>query len=133
MTLLGLEFSTDIPQRELHAYSSCHTGSDVPVCEEIVRIWRRVEGSAKIVDLKNAYLQIHVAKEFRKYQLVYYYNHTYCLTRIGFGLCIAPRIISLILKEILSRDIKIKYGTSACMDDILVNENIVSADYLMQH
>ncbi|KAI0978009.1 hypothetical protein GJ496_000443 [Pomphorhynchus laevis] len=63
--------------RELNAYLSSHIGSHALVYEKIIRIWRRVEGPAKIVDLKNAYLQIHVAKEFWKYQLVNYNNQTY--------------------------------------------------------
>ena len=49
----------------------CHTGSDIiDVCDEKMRKWRRLEGGTAIVDLKSAYLQLHVAKELWQYQLI---------------------------------------------------------------
>ena len=50
--------------RELNRFVACHTGSDIiDVCDEKMRKWRRLEGGTAIVDLKSAYLQLHVAKE----------------------------------------------------------------------
>ena len=49
--------------RELNRFVACHTGSDIiDVCDEKMRKWRRLEGGTAIVDLKSAYLQLHVAK-----------------------------------------------------------------------
>ena len=53
--------------------------------------------------LKSAYLQLRVSEKLWKYQLVRYKDKTYCLTRLGFGLNSAPKIMSMVLKEILGR------------------------------
>ena len=73
---------------------ACHIGSDIiDVCDEKMRKWRRLEGGTAIMDLKSAYLQLHVAKELWQYQLVSYKGKIYCLTWLGFGLNVAPKII----------------------------------------
>lgn len=120
--------------RELNNYVECHTGDDMTdVCSETLREWRQVEGETTLVDLKSAYLQIRVSKELWKYQLVKYKDRMYCLTRLGFGLNSAPRIMSKILKTVLSKSKKIKAATSSYIDDILVNESQVTAKELIQH
>ena len=49
---------------ELNRFMACHTRSDIiDVCDEKMRKWRRLEGGTAIVDLKSAYLLLHVAKE----------------------------------------------------------------------
>ena len=37
--------------RELNQHVECHTGSEVAVCDETIRKWRRLVGPLKIVDL----------------------------------------------------------------------------------
>ena len=50
--------------RELNRFVASHTGSDIiDVCDEKMRKWRWLEEGTAIVDLKSAYLQLHVAKE----------------------------------------------------------------------
>ena len=44
--------------RELNRFVACHTRSDV--CDEKMRKWRRLEEGTAIVDLKSAYLQLHL-------------------------------------------------------------------------
>ena len=120
--------------RELNTHVECHTGDDMTdVCSETLREWRQVEGETKLVDLKSAYLQIRVARELWKYQLVRYKGRLYCLTRLGFGLNSAPRIMSKILKMVLSKSKKVESGTSSYIDNILVNESQVTAGELIQH
>ena len=69
----------------------------------------------KLLDLKSAFLQLHVAKELWKFQLVRYnlfpLGKTWALTRQRFGLNCAPRIMSKILGYILSTDARIERGT----------------------
>lgn len=69
------------------------------MCEESVRKWRRLDNVSKLVDLKFAYLHIHVdvrvVVEAR--QLVKFKGRTFSLTRLGFGLSCALRIMSRIL------------------------------------
>ena len=39
-----------------------------------------------------------------EYQLVIYKEQIYCLTRLGFGLNVAPNIMSEILKAVLKKE-----------------------------
>lgn len=120
--------------RELNVNVECHTGDDVTdICSETLREWRQTGEKVSVVDLKSAYLQLSVDEELWPYQLVNYKGQTFCLTKLGFGLNSAPRIMSKILKTVLSKDDKIKRATSSYIDDILVNETIASADEVIRH
>ena len=50
----------------------------------------------------------------------------YCLTRLGFGLNVAPQIMKTIINAVLSQEEKVNKGTSAYRDNIHVNEDITS-------
>lgn len=120
--------------RELNTYVMCHTGDDVTdVCGETLRDWRQMRGAMTIVDLKSAYLQIHVAKKLWMHQLVKYKGQTYCLTRLGFGLNCAPRIMTKILKTVLGKRKDMEAGTNSYIDDILVDETVVTAAEVVEH
>lgn len=120
--------------RELNGYVMCHTGDDVTdVCGETLRKWRQMRGASTIVDLKSAYLQIHVAKKLWRYQLVKYNGRTYCLTRLGFGLNAAPKIMTSILKTVLGKRKDVEGGTSSYIDDILVDEAVVTTTAVVEH
>jgi ribonuclease HI len=118
--------------RELNQYVSSHTGES-EVCGEKLRRWRRLGGNVKILDLRKAYLQLHLTENLWKYQVVKYKKKTYCLTRLGFGLNVAPKIMSAVLTKVLSLDPDIKSGTDSYIDDIVVNEDIVSSESVMCH
>ena len=120
--------------RELNAHVECHTGDSVAdVCGETLRAWRQMNKAATVVDLKSAYLQIHVARSLWKYQLVKVKGKTYCLTRLGFGLSSAPRIMAKILKTVLGKVDRMESGTDSYIDDILVDETVVSAAEVAEH
>lgn len=120
--------------RELNEYVECHTGDDmIDVCNEVLREWRQMEGEVKLVDLKSAYLQIRVTRELWKYQLVKYKGKTYCLTRLGFGLNCAPRIMTSILKTVLGKSKRVEQATSSYIDDILVKVSQVTAIDVIEH
>ena len=120
--------------RELNENVSCHTGDDMTdVCCERLREWRRMEGEGQLVDLKAAYLQIRVAKELWKYQLVRVKGKVFCLTRLGFGLNSAPRIMTKILKTVLMKNEEVKDAASSFIDDIMVNESKVDAGKVIEH
>ena len=88
--------------RELNDFVECHTGDDmVAVCGDKIRKWRQLSGDLKVVDLKSAYLQIRVSRDLLKYQVAKYEGVHYALTRLGFGLSCAPRIMTSILKKVL--------------------------------
>lgn len=120
--------------RELNMQVECHTGDDVTdVCTEKLREWRQMNGELVLVDLRSAYLQIRVAEHLWKYQLVKYQGRTYCLTRLGFGLSAAPRIMAKILKTVLAKSREVEAATSSYVDDILLNESLLSAEKLIAH
>ena len=119
--------------RELNKVVECHTGDDiVDVCSDTIREWRQMDGIT-LVDLQSAYLRTRVDKKLWPYQLVEYKDKIYCLTRSGFGVCCAPRIMSKILKTVLKKDEHIYRATNSYIDDILVDEKVVSAQKLIQH
>ena len=62
-----------------------------------------------------------------------YGGKTYCLTRAGFGLNSAPRIMTLILKTVLGKDEKVKAATNSYIDDILVDGTEVKASDVVDH
>ena len=108
--------------REWNRFVAYHTGSDIiDVCDEKMRKWRRLEGGTAIVDLKSAYLQLHVAKELWQYQLVSTIGKTYCLTRLGFGFNVAPKIMAAVLKTVLKKGSKTKEATDSYIDNIMVD------------
>ena len=119
--------------RELNEFIECHTGDGVAICDETLRRWRRLAGPLKIVDLKSAYLQIRVDKSLWPYQQVRYKGKLYCLTRLGFGLNCAQRIMMKILKEVLGRDERIGRATDHYVDDIIVREEIATAEEVVEH
>ncbi|KAF2343958.1 hypothetical protein FHG87_025286 [Trinorchestia longiramus] len=120
--------------RELNTNVVCHTGDDViDCCDETLRKWRRTSENMSIVDLKVAYLQLRVDKELWCFQLVKYKGQTFCPRRLGFGLNSAPRIMSKVLKHVLSINDTIKNATSSYIDDILVDETKVSVTEVVSH
>ncbi|KAG1686772.1 DNA primase large subunit [Nymphon striatum] len=119
--------------RELNDFVECHTGDVIAVCGEKIREWRQLRGELKIVDLKSAYLQIHISENLWKYQVVKYKGVTYALTRLGFGLSCAPRIMTAILGKVLSMDERVRRGTDHYIDDIVVRESVLSAQELREH
>ena len=57
----------------------------------------------------------------------------YYLTRLGFGLNSAPKIMTKILSEVLAQDERVRKGTDSYIDDIIVNEDVVSAEKVISH
>lgn len=88
--------------RCLNARLQSDPGDDEPACEESLRKWRKAGclGDFKLLDIKKAYLQVHVAKEFLKYQTVFWIRKPYVMTRMGFGLSIAPKYMSTIVRYV---------------------------------
>ena len=119
--------------RELNKYMACHTKDEIDICEEVMREWRRMERSTKIVDLKLVYLQIEVDKKLWQYQLVKYKGRVYCLTRLGFRLNSAPKIMTAVLKNVLAKDKAVKRATCSFINDILVDETEVTAERVREH
>lgn len=80
--------------------------------------------------LRRAYLQIHVEKALWPYQTVILKGQRYCLTRLGFGLNVATLIMKAVIDAVLSQDEAIANATSAYIDDIYVNENLIPVTHV---
>lgn len=50
------------------------------------------------MDLKAAYLQIHISRELWKYQFVQFKENTYCQTRLASELNVSSKVIATMLK-----------------------------------
>jgi len=118
--------------RELNEYVSNHT-SQGDVCGSKLRSWRQMGDDLAIVDLRKAYLQIKVDPSLWKHQVVEHNGQKYCLTRLGFGLKVAPKIMTAIVNKVLSMDSSIRAGTDSYIDDIVVNTKIISCDTVINH
>ncbi|GFS18871.1 Gag-Pro-Pol polyprotein [Elysia marginata] len=120
--------------KELNKFVASHTGGDViDICNDWLREWRQIEGDCEIFDLKSAYLQICVSSELWKYQLVKFKGKVYALTRLGFGLNLAPKIMSKILKTVLAKKPEVSQATSSYIDDIIVDVRKVKATDIVHH
>ena len=95
--------------------------------------WRRRGQKVALMDLRKAYLQIHVHPSLWSCQTVVFRGQRYCLTRLGFGLNIAPLVLNKVLGTVLSWNERIEQATSPYLDDILVDEGIASAVEVEAH
>lgn len=118
--------------RELNQFVSSHTATS-DVCHEKLRRWRTLGSNVSLVDLRKAYLQIRVHPDLWRFQVVQYNGKRFCLTRLGFGLNVAPKVMTSIVNKVLSINPRINEGCDAYIDDIIVNENVVSSSEVIKH
>jgi transposase InsO family protein len=89
-------------------HSCPNEGLDQPVsAPNCLRRWRsHPDGSMCLIDIKKAYLQISIDKEQTWFQCFRYPSHddVYRLKRLGFGLSISPKVLRVVLSEILPAD-----------------------------
>ncbi|XP_065675611.1 uncharacterized protein LOC136091826 [Hydra vulgaris] len=117
--------------RALNEFVNCHT-ANVDVCQEKLRRWRKIE-SAKILDLKKAYLQIHIDKKLWPYQTVIINGERYCFTRMCFGINVAPTIMTTILRHVLNMNSTVKKACDNYINDIFVDESVETAKNVAKH
>ncbi|KRZ76280.1 hypothetical protein T10_9280 [Trichinella papuae] len=76
--------------------------------------------------------RIRIDKSLWPYQTTVFKDERYCLTRLGFSLNVAPLVMKAV-NCVLSQDPQVRRGTSAYIDDILVNESVVGVDRVKRH
>ena len=86
-----------------------------------------------VKDLWNAYLQIYIDKVLWPFQIIIFKSKQFCFTRLGFGLDVAPLIMESIIDALTSQDYVIKSAKSAYVDNIFINESLVSAVHVWQN
>ena len=70
------------------------------------------------VRLRKAYLQVRMHKSLWSSQTLLFKRQRYCLTRMEFGLNVAPSIMQTIVDAILMKDKCMQRATSAYIDDV---------------
>ena len=74
--------------RELNDHVEVYT-TRADVCSRKLRDWRRKGSDVSVLDLKKAYLQVHVHCSLWPFQTVMVKGQRYFLIRMGFGLNVA--------------------------------------------
>eukprot|EP00117_Sycon_ciliatum_P033147 scpid74252/ scgid25568/ len=88
--------------RRLNELIVSEPGQNSPSCQENLRKWRMVSNeSSVLLDIRKAYMQIHVEPELVCYQTVIWKGQLYTVTRMAFGLAIAPKFMDIIVQWIL--------------------------------
>jgi len=111
----------------------CLTGQSMPTCNESLREWRTKGENCAVIDLRKAYLQVFVARELWVYQAVRWEGKMYLLTRLGFGLSVAPKIMTSIVQKVLSLDKSVQAMTSSYIDDIFVQGGSQEVKHVKAH
>ena len=77
-------------------------GMESPVCGETIRKWRATDEPEKFVmlDIRKAYLQVHVSPELLRYQTVVWRGKLFVMTRMAFGMSVAPKMMDVIVKYV---------------------------------
>lgn len=102
------------------------------VCQDKLREWRQFGSNCCMLDLK-AYLQLHIDQELQKFQAIRYKDRLFMMTRMGFGLNVAPKVMIKVLSRVLSLDNEVDLGTDHYVDDIIVNLDKVSVSRVRGH
>lgn len=72
--------------RELNQNINSNHGNGVAVYQEKLRKWRRLGCNVSLLDLRKAYLQIHIDYSLQCFQAVQHNVKFYVLTRMRFGM-----------------------------------------------
>ncbi|XP_043201309.1 uncharacterized protein LOC122370107 [Amphibalanus amphitrite] len=118
--------------RELNSHLNAHT-AEADVCADQLRKWRRHGRNVAVVDLKKAYLQIHLDESLWPYQTVEIRGQRFYLGRLGFGLSLGPLVMKAVVSAVLAQDPEIQRAVLSYVDDLLVDEDIASAERVVSH
>ena len=119
--------------RWLNARIKSRPSAATPLCQEKLRQWRRLSNECAVVDLRKACLQLHLDPALWAYQAIVWKGHTYLLTRVGFELSIAPKVMTAVVERVLSEDSRIAAAASSYIDDIMVEETKIGVSEVIRH
>ena len=87
--------------RRLNDVIVSNPGVESPVCEDTLRKWRKKGAKEyELLDIRKAYLQLRVSPELMRFQTVLWKGKTYVMTRMGFGLSVAPKLMDIVVKYV---------------------------------
>lgn len=108
-----------------------YPGNEQYSCQNSLRKWRMMGPNCASIDLTKAYLQIGVDRSLWKYQVVEWKGERYVMTKLGFGLNVAPKIMTHIVERIINENSQI--DAKSYIDDIFINESSMSAEKVNDH
>ena len=109
--------------RRLNQRIVSHPGVTAPACDQKIREWRRQGSQNVVIDISRAYLRVHIHSSLERFQVVKFDSSTYVMSRMGFGLNIAPKVMDAIVKFALT-DVP---GADNYVDDIFTDSGQVEA------
>ena len=118
--------------RQLNCYVDVFTAY-ADVCAAKLCEWREKGPNVSLLDLKRAYLQVRVQMTLWPFQTVKIGRQRYCLTRLWFGLNVAPLIMKVLVSAVLSWVEAVGHTASAYIDDIYVNEDVMPVTCVREH
>ena len=78
--------------------------ANADVCATKLPEWRQKGSNMSLLDLRRAYLQVHIHESLWPFQTMKIDGRRYCLTCLEFGLNVAPLIMKVIISTVLARD-----------------------------
>ena len=102
------------------------------MCADIIRKWRRHGTRIAVIDLKSE-SSAETEQNLWPFQTVMVNGQRYALTRVGFGLSVAPLIMKGVVRAVLQQDPVMESAVLPYVDDQCVNEDIVSAERVVAH
>ena len=129
----GYKVRPVLDYRPLNEDIQSHPGGATPLCSDRLREWRQRGCECAVVDLRRAYLQVHVDESLWVHQAVRWKDEIFLLTRLGFGLTSAPKIMTRIVEHVLAESSIINKGVSSYIDDLFVDLREVSASRVTKH
>ena len=118
--------------QQLNCYVDVFT-ANADVCTAKLREWQQKGPNVSLLDIKRAYLQVHVQKTLWPFRTMKIGGQRYCLTRLGLGLNVAPLIMKAIVSTVLSQEEAVGHVASAYIDDIYVNEEVMPTTHVREH
>lgn len=119
--------------RLLNKSIQSHPGGATPICAELLRTWRQKGDRCSVMDLRRAYLQVHVDPKLWNFQAVRWKGQDYLLTRLGFGLASAPKIMTKIVEAVIGADERVKSSVTSYIDDLYIDEQKITAAEVRNH
>jgi hypothetical protein len=92
--------------------------SQSEVCHISLQRWRKL-AVAYLVDVDKAYMNVEVDRSLYPYQVVEVDGAQYAMTRMGFGLNVAPRVLKCLIQQVL-KEAKLDDVTNPYRDDVVV-------------
>ena len=100
--------------------------SQSEVCSVSLRKWRKL-AIAILVDVEKAYMNIEIDESLYCYQAVEVQGQILAMTRMGFGLSVAPRVLQCLIRHILCEN-KSMGVSNPYRDDIVIGTETDTAE-----